>query len=86
MKLVKWNLEKSKMLKEIRGIELERIAVLIEENQYLDIRQVPSRPDQMMFLVDYDEYIVCVPFVESENEIFIKTAYRSRKANKVVKG
>ncbi len=46
---------------------------------------VPSRKEQKMFLLDYDDYIVCVPFVESAQKIFIKTAYRNRKVNKLVK-
>ncbi len=44
-----------------------------------------SRPSQQMFLVDYDDYLVCVPFVETEAEIFLKTAYRNRKFNKSIK-
>ncbi|MBX9599212.1 MAG: hypothetical protein K2X04_11655 [Burkholderiales bacterium] len=86
MKLVKWNQEKAIKLKAERNIELERIAVLIAEKKYLGVIDVPSRSDQKMFLLDYDDYTVCVPFVESDREIFIKTAFRSRKINKQLKG
>jgi hypothetical protein len=82
MKNVRWNFEKAALLKSERGIEFERIAILIEENEYLAVANVPSRMGQQMFILDYDEYIVCVPFVETEEEIFLKTAYRNRKMNK----
>ena len=85
MKLIKWNPEKAIKLKKERNIELERIAVLIAEEDFLGILEVTSRPGQKMFILDYDDYTVCAPFVESENEIFIKTAFRSRKINQQLK-
>ncbi len=85
-KLVEWSFEKAKQLKEARNIELERVAVMIEEVEYIDIRDIPSRPHQKMFILDYDDYIVCVPFVEDDTKIFIKTAYKNRKTNKLIKG
>lgn len=85
-KLVEWSIEKAKILFETRGLEFERISIMIEERQYIDIRQIPSRPDQKMFILDYDDYIVCAPFVESEDKIFLKTAYRNSKTNKLFKG
>lgn len=85
-KRVEWDIEKAKKLKKERCIDIEFISIMIEECKYLDIREVPSRPHQKMFILDYEEYIVCVPFVEDEQKIFIKTAYRSRKTNKLYKG
>lgn len=84
-KLVEWNLDKANTLKKERNIELEKVAVMIEDGQYLDIREIPARINQKMFILDYDGYIVCVPFVEDDTKIFIKTAYRSRKTNKSIK-
>ena len=85
MKIVRWNIDKARRLKAERQISIEKIAIMIEESAYIGIIDVPSRPNQKMFLLDYDEYIVCVPFVENEEEIFIKTAYKSRKVNKSLK-
>ncbi len=85
-KRVEWNIEKANKLKKERCIDIELISILIEEGEYLDIREVPSRPHQKMFILDYNDYIVCVPFVEDEQKIFIKTAYRSRKTNKLYSG
>lgn len=86
MKLIKWNSEKAQKLKQERNIELERIAVLIAENKYWGVADVSNRCGQKMFILDYDDYTVCVPFVESDTEIFIKTAFRNRKINKRLKG
>lgn len=33
-------------------------------------------------VVEIDDYLVLVPFVEDEEKIFLKTAFRSRKAMK----
>ncbi len=86
MKIVRWNLEKAQKLRKERKLEIERIVAMIEDKEYLGIVNVPSRPEQKMFLLDYEDYIVLVPFVENETEIFIKTAYRNRKVNKNLKG
>lgn len=86
MKLIRWNLDKANKLRIERNIELERIAVLISEKKFFGVLDVSSRPGQQMFILDYEDYTVCVPFVESEREIFIKTAFRSRKINKQLKG
>jgi hypothetical protein len=83
MKTVNWNLEKAKLVKDTRNIDFDRIAVMIEEKEMLGVYDVPSREGQKMFVLDYDDYLVCVPFVENEREIFIKTAFRSRKLTKV---
>ncbi len=85
MKVVKWSIDKARKLKIERKISIEKIAIMIEELDYIGIVDVPSRPNQKMFVLDYEEYIVCVPFVENEEDIFIKTAYRNRKINKSLK-
>lgn len=35
-----------------------------------------------MFVVEIENYIYLVPFIEKEDEIFLKTIYPSRKATK----
>lgn len=82
MKKINWNEEKALQLKKMRQIDFHEVAVMIEEKKFLGVFTVPSRKEQKMFVLDYDNYLVCVPFVETEHEIFLKTAYRSRKLNK----
>jgi len=38
-----------------------------------------------MYILDIDSYAVVVPFVEVEDEIFLKTAFPSRKYTKLYK-
>lgn len=39
-------------------------------------------PNQRVFVVEVDEYAYLVPYVESDDEIFLKTVIPSRKATK----
>ena len=82
MKIVRWNAEKARLIKDTRHIDFDRIALMIGEKEFLGILKVPSQDNQNMFVLEYDDYIVCVPFVENEHEIFIKTVYRNRKLMK----
>ena len=59
---------------------------MIESGNILAIEENLSRPDQKLYVIEIDEYIVIVPFVKDENEIFLKTASPSRKYTKWLKG
>ena len=83
MKLFAFDNEKKEKLIKERNIDLEVIVNMIEAWDFIDIRKVPSRPDQNMFVLLYDWYICCVPFVEDNSKIFLKTAYFSRKMMKI---
>ncbi|MCK5133964.1 MAG: toxin [Candidatus Sabulitectum sp.] len=83
MKCINWNSEKSKILKIKRGISFEEIAYLIESGQIIGVEENPGRPDQKMYVLEIENYAVLVPFVESEEEIFLKTAFPSRKYTKL---
>jgi len=39
-------------------------------------------PNQRIFIVEIDEYAWLVPYVENENEIFLKSVIPSRKATR----
>jgi len=39
-------------------------------------------PGQMISVVEVDDYVYLVPFVETESEIFLKTIIPSRKATR----
>ena len=79
MKYLNWNSEKNKTLKRERGITFEEIAYLIESGQIIGIEENPGRSNQKMYILEMDNYAVVVPFVENEKEIFLKTAFPSRK-------
>jgi len=84
-KVVRWDNEKNAFLKKERGIGFEMIESAIEDGEILDIIDHPSRPNQKIFVLEVDQYIVSVPFVETDTEIFLKTLFKSRKLNKKYK-
>ena len=75
----KWNVLKSKRLKETRGVSFEEIL-----NQKL-VRIVDhhNRSHQKVMLFEFKGQLWVVPFVENEKELFLKTLYPSRKYTKV---
>lgn len=82
MKYLNWNLDKNEILKAKRGISFEQIAFLIESGHILGIEENPKRPNQKIYILEIEGYAVIVPFVEESNEIFLKTAFPSRKYTK----
>jgi len=82
MKYLNWDSEKNEVLKRVRGISFEEIAYLIESSQILGIEENPRRSDQKIYILEIENYAVVVPFVENNDEIFLKTAFPSRKYTK----
>ena len=85
MKYFSWNIEKNEQLKKERGISFEEVVFHIERGQLLDIVEHPNQEKyagQRIFIVYINDYVYLVPFVEDEQEIFLKTIIPSRKATK----
>ena len=82
MKYLNWNSEKNKILKRERGISFEEIAYLIDSEQIIGIEENPGRPNQKIYVLAIENYAFIVPFVENDKEIFLKTAFPSRKYTK----
>ena len=85
MKSYVWDNEKNAWLSAERGITFERVVFRIQNNGLLDVIRHPNikkYPHQKMFIVNIDEYAWLVPFIESEDEIFLKTIIPSRKATR----
>jgi len=83
LKIFNWSTEKNEWLKENRGISFEEIVFYIaEDNLLLDVVQNSKYPQQKNFIIQVDSYAYIVPFVENDEEIFLKTAFPSRKATK----
>jgi hypothetical protein len=79
MKYLNWSSDKNKILKRERGLSFEEIAYLIESGKIIGIEENPGRSNQKMYILEIENYAIVVPFVESDNEIFLKTAFPSRK-------
>ncbi len=82
MKYLNWSHEKNEILKAKRGISFEEIAFLIESGGILGIEENPGRSNQKIYILEIENYAFIVPFVEKDNEIFLKTAFPSRKYTK----
>jgi len=85
MDYYKWNKEKNERLKTERGISFEQIAMHVERGDLLDIVTHPNHskyPNQQILVVEINNYIYLVPFVENENGKFFKTIIPSRKATR----
>jgi len=85
MKYFEWNNAKNEKLKRERGISFEEIVFHLERGDILDILKHPNQDKysgQKIFIIDVEGYAYLVPFVESEDEVFLKTIIPSRKATK----
>ena len=85
MKIYVWNPEKNEVLKNTRGISFEEVVLNIELGNEVDIFDHPNQNDysgQRISVVLIEGYAYLVPFVEDNDEIFLKTIIPSRKATK----
>lgn len=85
MKYFTWDDAKNERLKAERGIGFEEIVFLIEQVHVLDILDHPNQErygDQRIFVVQREDYVYLVPFVEDDRLIALKTIIPSRKATK----
>jgi len=80
-----WDPEKNKKLKAQRGVSFEDIVLRLERGDVLDILEHPDQESyegQRLFVVNIEEYVYVVPFVEEEEQVVLKTIIPSRKATK----
>ncbi len=85
MKCFLWNEEKNELLKSERQVSFEDVVFYIEKGFLLDVLEHPNQEKykgQKIFVIQIDDYVYLVPFVENEHEIFLKTIIPSRKATK----
>jgi uncharacterized DUF497 family protein len=85
MKQINWNAEKNQLLMCERGISFEDVLFALQSRRLLDDLIHPNNskhPGQRMFVVEVDEYAWLVPYVENDDEIFLKSIIPSRKATK----
>ncbi|MEK9150129.1 MAG: BrnT family toxin [Candidatus Desantisbacteria bacterium] len=85
MKYYDWNDEKNKILKKLRGVSFEQVELAIESGNLIDRVKHPNPekyPNQKVFLVEIEDYIYSVPYVENDEKIFLKTIIPNSKATK----
>ena len=83
MKRISWDPEKNRKLIEERGISFEDVVFCLQSGGLLDDVTHPNTekyPHQRVLVVAVEEYAYLIPYVEDEQEIFLKTVIPSRKA------
>jgi hypothetical protein len=89
MKPITWNLEKNRFLQAERNVSFEDVVYHIMAGGILDTFEHPNQErysGQQIHVVEIEGYAYLVPFVESEDEVFLKTVIPSRKATKTYLG
>lgn len=83
MKYFSWNSDKNEWLKIEWNISFEENVFYIEQGGLLDIVEHPNLDKyegQRLFIVNVENYAYLVPFVETSDDVFLKTIMPSRKA------
>jgi uncharacterized DUF497 family protein len=83
VKYFNWDPDKNEWLKSERSVSFEQVVFQIASGSLLDVIEHPNPArykGQRIFIVQIGDYAYLVPFVESSNEIFLKTIIPSRKA------
>lgn len=89
MKYHTWNIEKNDLLAKERGISFTDILYYLEHGHLIEIIEHPNKEkykNQKIYVIDIDDYVYLVPFIETSDEVFLKTIIPSRKATKEYKG
>jgi len=89
MKPISWNLKKNALLKAQRDVSFEDVVFHIMAGDILDTIDHPNQeryPGQQIHMIAIENYVYLVPFIESEEEVFLKTIIPSRKATKAYRG
>lgn len=76
-----WDEFKNVWLRAIRGVSFEEVM----EWPIIKVRRGKERTHQAYFLCLADEYIWMVPYVQHGDQIFLKTAFPSRRFTKLYK-
>lgn len=85
MKIITWDPKKNERLKKQRGVSFDEVLFHVSAGDVLEIFEHPNQeryPGQKVYAIALEEYVYLVPFVESDDEIFLKTIIPSRKATR----
>ena len=85
VKAYAWSVEKNDFLQRERGVSFEDVVLNLQLGNEIDVFEHPNQeryPGQKISVVLIEGYAYLVPFVETEDEIFLKTIIPSRKATK----
>ena len=85
MRPFRWSSDKNQQLLAQRSICFEAVVVAIETGGLLDVLAHPN-PErysgQQILVVEVNQYVYLVPYVEDDDHLFLKTIIPSRKATR----
>jgi hypothetical protein len=79
MKELRWSSEKSAWLKKERGLSFDELV----SGRFLGIERNRSYKHQWLMLFEVGGYVWVLPYVDSEDYYFLKTAFPSRKHTRI---
>ena len=82
MKPFDWDEDKNRWLKQERGVSFEQIVFSIAEGNLLDVIRHPNQTKyrgQWVYVVEVENYVYLVPYVEKTESVFLITLFPSRK-------
>jgi uncharacterized DUF497 family protein len=85
VKPIAWNPDKNEQLKRERGVCFEDVVFHMQAGDILDTLDHPNQErytNQQIHVIAIEDYIYLVAFIESEEEVFLKTIIPSRKATR----
>ena len=85
MEFYQWDEGKNNRLKRERGVSFEQAVLHIERGDILDILAHPNPekyPGQQVMILEINEYVYVVPFLERGDHRVLKTIFPSRKLTK----
>jgi uncharacterized DUF497 family protein len=85
VKQILWDVDKNSTLHRERGVCFEDVLLALERGALLDRLEHPNQskyPGQKIMVVEIEQYACLVPYVETEDYLFLKTVIPSRKATK----
>ena len=85
MKPFRWSSDKNQPLGAQRSIHFEAVVVAIETGGLLDVLAHPNPeqyPGPRILVVEVNQYVYLVPYVEDDDYLFLKTIIPSRKATR----
>lgn len=81
--------QKNLKLKRERGVCFEDVIVAIKNEKILDIiphHNKKEYPNQMILIIEINDYVYLVPYLEEEDLLILKTVFPSRKFTKLYLG
>ena len=81
--------EKNKKLLKERGVSFEMvIKKMVDKEIILDFKHPNTSryPNQRIMVIEINNYTYCVPYLQTQNEIVLKTIYPDRRFKNLIQG